>query len=224
MRAVYVASVFIVCSCLGCATPGTFGRSVNNSNWHELTSDHFVLGTDLSTPDAVKALHHMERGYELVLLSIGPSIIPADAHVQVFTVFLVRNEFEFNQLASEATTYIYRREPARLAFSRDLAGVPYRMMFLEQVAAFLIRSSAPGATPWLSVGLPRFVETIDYAIDNPDVILGLPLPLGGFWGRPKVANMHVRDVLAVKETMKFDAANADRFYRFGRKSWLLTHY
>ncbi|MGZ6143404.1 MAG: tetratricopeptide repeat protein, partial [Myxococcales bacterium] len=176
MREGVLAAVAVAMA--GCATvrpdPAAAWRA---RQWRELTSDGFVLQTDLDAADAASVVGHLERMRARLLRLL--SMKPASSRRLQVVAFATGAELQ-PYLPSEANAAIafflrdaFGRE--RILLSGDL-GEQQQRAIAHEVAHFLVYSAVVRQPRWFSEGMATFLEI---AVTGGELPKGLARTLGG---------------------------------------------
>jgi tetratricopeptide (TPR) repeat protein len=198
------------------------------AEWHEASSDHFVIYADDKEADIRRFAENLERyhaamAYVLSLKSEKPS--PSNR----VTIYVVGDQSDIRKLAGTesrfvAGFYIPRAGGSR-AFVQDIRnqrGYPHfsTIVLLHEYAHHFLMTATPYAMPrWMNEGAAEFFAAAGFE-DDGSVLVGRPAQ---HRGRELVLAdpVHVRELLDAEGYDKQRKSGYDAFYG---KSWLLYHY
>lgn len=198
------------------------------AEWHEASSDHFVIYADQGPEQLRKFADRLERyhrGLEIILNSDQPKPSPSSR----ITVYMVRSDAEVRKLYGEKKSFVqgfYQPRaggsvafvPESVSGSGDVLD-PYRILFHEYAHHFLIGSTAEGYPLWFSEGFAEFLSSVKFERDG-GIGLGAPANHRGYelmLAKP----VPIERLLDTAGYLKSKTKVYDEFY--GR-SWLLFHY
>lgn len=202
--------------------------SAAKAEWHEASSDHFVIFADQSPEQLRKFADRLERyhaGLEISLNTDRPKPSPSSR----VTVYMVRNDAEVRKIQGNKKSFVQGfympRAGGSAAFvpetisGSDDSLDPYRILFHEYAHHFLIGSSAHGYPLWFSEGFAEFLSSVKFERDG-GIGLGAPAKHRGYelmLAKP----VPIERLLDTTGYLKSRTKVYDEFY--GR-SWLLFHY
>ena len=207
----------------GCAsfrsmrTPGEGGP-----DWRELTSDHFVLSTDLPSEDALASIQVLERTRQALLVaawgnrSSGPK-------PKVDVVILAHSAALAELAGGGGPVGWVSGGSGKLLMvlagsAKDIAAQPIvRHELFHSLAAFLLINQPR----WVNEGLAEYMETLEVSPDEPQVVLGR--------ASTSRVRQYIRNPLSVARLLSQadqpldwdDPTFIDGFYG---TSWILVHY
>jgi hypothetical protein len=201
----------------GCATlpacPAQGGPS-----WRELTSDHFVLRTDLDEPQAQDTIRSFEELRAAMFAVMWPRASSPP------------NRTEIVALRSDAELETYVQTP--LIGGMYLSGLPFGGTILfsrtrrgekqpvvaHELAHDVSRWTFPRQPPWYAEGVARFLETIQYDRDQHQIRVGMPVERchRAFLVGPIMPADRLLSASGVPGGMDGD--------RFECTAWLVVHY
>jgi tetratricopeptide (TPR) repeat protein len=198
------------------------------AEWHEASSDHFVIYADDKPDDIRKFAENLERyhaamAYVLSLKAGKPS--PSSR----VTIYVVGDQNDIRKLMggdsrNVAGFYIPRAGGSR-AFVQDIRnqrGYPHfsTVVLLHEYAHHVLMTSSRFAMPrWMNEGAAEFYAAAGF-LDDGTVLIGRPAQHRS--GELAYANpVHVRELLASGMSPGERGPGRDAFYG---KSWLLYHY
>lgn len=199
-----------------------------NADWHEASTDHFVIFAD-QDPDRLRKfadrLERYHRALEIILNADRPNPSPSN---RVF-VYMVQSDAAVRKLYGDKRSFVqgfYQpRAGGSVAFvpenvsGSDDALDPYRILFHEYAHHFLIGSSAENYPLWFSEGFAEFLSSVKFERDG-GIGLGAPANHRGY--ELMVAkSVPIERLLDTAGYLKSRTKAYDEFY--GR-SWLLFHY
>ena len=149
--------------------------------WHEISSTHFVMNTDVSTSDAVEQLIEYERLYQALSFVWGVKDGGERVRLVLFDRDLDYHAFVPDKLVSG---HFSAQLPG------DVDGMPYlafargdrhdvRRTFLHEVGHRLNHQRFFALPTWLDEGLAEFASTM--TVDDTEIHIGGPLDAGDFW-------------------------------------------
>ncbi len=199
-----------------------------SAEWHEASSDHFLVMADQNEKDVREFTERLERFHSAVLYVLRREEAPPSPSNRV-TIYVVRSAGQVRKLAGDKTGFLQGFYQARaggsVAFTSRVESDGKDLTQSEQIlfheyAHHVMHGVSEWATPrWLSEGFAEFFSTARFEKDG-GVGLGLP-------AHHRAAELfYAKDVpieaLLDSETYKKRKTKAyDEFY--GR-SWLLYHY
>lgn len=198
------------------------------AEWHEASSDHFVIYADQGPEQLRKFAERLERYHralEITLSADRPKPSPSSR----VAVYMVRSDAEVRKLYGEKKSFVQGfyspRAGGSVAFvPEDVSGSddvldPYRILFHEYAHHFLIGSTAQGYPLWFSEGFAEFLSSVKFERDG-GIGLGAPANHRGYellLAKP----VPIERLLDTAGYLKSKTKTYDEFY--GR-SWLLFHY
>jgi tetratricopeptide (TPR) repeat protein len=187
--------------------------------WIEITSPHFVLRTDLDRDVAARTSAQLER--TLGALSSRGFGLEKPPTIRIEVAYFRRQQ--------EARMVLDQLGAGQIAWEglHDLERMPFvclygdftaktRRTFQHELAHFLIHAYYGSVPPWLSEGLAKYLETLDF--DGDEAIIGRAPSDFGFWvgdwtygsgGREAIVYIPVRDAVPVA---KLTRLRAEEFY------------
>ncbi len=206
--------------CAGMAVPA-------QADWHEASSEHFVVYADDSAKDVQRFAEMLERYHAAMSLITGRSTEPPSPSNRV-TIFAVGSDRQIRKLAGGSKTiagfYIPRAGASR-AFVPDIRlrgrNTDFSMIVLlhEYAHHFLISSSRFAMPRWMSEGGAEFFASASFDKDGSMNI-----------GKPAIHRAaelaYARDV-PLRELLDHELYEANRgkkYDAFYGRSWLLFHY
>jgi tetratricopeptide (TPR) repeat protein len=198
------------------------------AEWHEASSDHFLVIADQNEKDVRAFSERLEKFHGALLSVLGrDDIVPSPSNR--VTIYVVQNARKVQKLAGDKSGFLQGFYQARaggsLAFTSrvDPNGTAVdqsEQTLLHEYAHHVMHSNSEWSTPrWMSEGFAEFLSTARFDKDG-GVGLGLP-------AQQRAAELaFARDVpiealLDAATYEKFKTKAYDEFY--GR-SWLLYHY
>jgi tetratricopeptide (TPR) repeat protein len=198
------------------------------ADWHEASSDHFLVIADQNEKDVREFAERLERFHGALLYVLGrEDTLPSPSNR--VTIYVVRNANQVRKLAGDKSGYLQGFYNARaggsVAFTprvesegRDIT--QSEQVLLHEYTHHVMHSVSEWATPrWLSEGFAEFFSTARFEKDG-GVGLGLPaMHRAGelFYAK----NVPIEALLDSETYQKRKTKAYDEFY--GR-SWLLYHY
>lgn len=197
------------------------------AEWHEASSDHFVIYADDKEADIRTFAENLERYHSAMAYVLSAKIEKPSPSNRV-TIYVVGGQRDMRELTGGSRTiggfYIPRAGGSR-AFVQDIRntkGYPHfsTIVLLHEYAHhFLISSSRLAQPRWLSEGSAEFFAAAGFNADG-SLLIGRPAQHRG--GELVFADpVHVRELLDPALYEKQRGKGYDAFYG---KSWLLYHY
>ncbi len=199
-----------------------------NAEWHEASSDHFLVIADQNENDVREFTERLER-FHSALLSIMRSDEVKPSPSNRVTIYVVRSGNQVRKLAGDKSGFLqgfYQpRAGGSVAFTarveaegRDIS--QSEQTLLHEYAHHVMYGASEWATPrWLSEGFAEFFSTARFERDG-GVGLGLPA-LHRANELHYAKNVPIEVLLDSDMYQKRKSKAYDEFY--GR-SWLLYHY
>jgi tetratricopeptide (TPR) repeat protein len=198
------------------------------AEWHEASSDHFLIVADQNERDVRDFSERLERYHAALMQSFNkPNVKPSPSNR--VTIYVVKSGSDVRKLAGDKSGFLqgfYQpRAGGSVAFiSRvDSGGKELddseRILFHEY-AHHVMFSNTEWITPrWMSEGFAEFYSTVRFERDG-GVSVGLPALHRGY--ELAVARDVPIEALLDRETYQTTKSKAyDEFYG---KSWALYHY
>ncbi|MGL5838835.1 MAG: hypothetical protein ACRCY3_10085 [Sphingorhabdus sp.] len=198
------------------------------ADWHEASSDHFLVIADQNERDVREFTERLERFHSAMLFVLGREDAKPSPSNRV-TIYVVRSGSQVRKLAGDKSGFIQGFYQARaggsLAFTSRVESqgkdvTQSEQVLLHEYAHHIMHGTSEWATPrWLSEGFAEFFSTARFEKDG-GVSLGLPAHHRAaelFYAK----NVPIEALLDAKEYNKIKTKTYDEFY--GR-SWLLYHY
>jgi hypothetical protein len=208
------------CGALGCATlpacPAKGGPA-----WHELTSAHFRLRSDLEPKDAEETVRRLEELRASMLATIWPG---APAPTSRTEVVVLRSRIELLVFARDPHVppllWGVRSERPPLPATLVFAGTDYRTMgvLVHGLALDLSRWFMPMQPLWYSEGIATFLETLRYDRDAGLVDVGEPSA-----GR-HLSSEGANRVSAARLLDARSEPTGEDLAHFEDSAWLLMHF
>jgi tetratricopeptide (TPR) repeat protein len=199
-----------------------------NAEWHEASSDHFVVIADQNEKDVREFTTRLER-FHGALMSIGKGGETKPSPSNRLTIYVVKSGNVVRKLAGDTSGFLQgfyqSRAGGSVAFTsrveaegRDISSSEQTL--LHEYAHHVMQSSNEWATPrWLSEGYAEFFSTARFDRDGG---VGLGLPANHRAAEFRYArNVSIEALLDSDIYQKRKTKAYDEFY--GR-SWLLYHY
>ena len=199
-----------------------------NAQWHEASSDHFLVIAEQNEKDVREFTERLERFHSAALTVLGRENTTPSPSNRV-TIYIVRNTNQVQKLAGDKTGFLRGFYQARaggsLAFTarvesdgRDVTQT--EQILLHEYTHHIMHGVSEWATPrWLSEGFAEFFSTARFEKDG-SVGIGLPaLHRANELNLAK--NVPIEALLDAATYEKLKSKIYDEFY--GR-SWLLYHY
>lgn len=164
------AAVAVLTALTSC-TPAKSPSPALDGGWRELTSEHFVLTTDLDVDDATDVVVELERLYHAFARVAFPHEprLESVSHVTSFA-----NEDEWASLDPDASAYFLDEtlfQPSAIVTH----GEPDRRFFeilAHELTHRFVAFYFPSAPTWLNEGLAEYFETIRF--DGSELLVGEP--------------------------------------------------
>jgi len=196
------------------------------AEWHEASSDHFVIYADDKDADLRKFAENLERYHSAMAVLTGKKIEKPSPSNRV-TIFVVGDQRDMRALSGSRTVggfYIPRAGGSR-AFVQEIRnqkGYPHFstiVMLHEYAHHFLISASRFPMPRWWNEGAAEFFAAATFN-DDGSLLIGRAAQHRG--GELAFAEpVHVRELLDPELYEKQKGKKYDAFYG---KSWLLYHY
>jgi tetratricopeptide (TPR) repeat protein len=198
------------------------------AEWHEASSDHFLVVADQDEKDVQEFTERLERFHSAVLYVLGRENVSPSPSNRV-TIYVVRSANQVQKLAGDKTGYLQGFYQARaggsLAFTSRVESEGRDVSQSEQIlfheyTHHIMHGVSEWATPrWLSEGFAEFFSTARFEKDGG---VGIGLPAQHRAAELFLAkNVPIEALLDAATYAKLKTKTYDEFY--GR-SWLLYHY
>lgn len=199
-----------------------------HAEWHEASSDHFLVIADQNEKDVREFTERLERFHSAVLSALRREDVTPSPSNRV-TIYVVRSNSQVRKLAGDKSGYLQGFYQARaggsLAFTsrvesdgRDVS--QSEQILFHEYTHHIMHGASEWATPrWLGEGFAEFFSTARFEKDG-GVGIGLPALHRG----PELLlakNVPIEALLDAATYAKLKSKTYDEFY--GR-SWLLYHY
>ena len=198
------------------------------ADWHEASSDNFLVIADQNERDVREFAERLER-YHAALMSVlkQPNEKPSPSNR--VTIYVVKSGNDVRKLAGDKSGYLqgfYQpRAGGSVAFiSRVESGGrevddSERILFHEY-AHHVMHSNNEWATPrWLSEGFAEFYSTVKFERDG-GVSVGLPAMHRGY----ELALARNVGIEALLDAETYDKTKTKAYDEFYGRSWGLYHY
>jgi hypothetical protein len=199
-----------------------------HAEWHEASSDHFLVIADQNEKDVREFTERLERFHSAALVVLGRENATPSPSNRV-TIYVVRSANQVQKLAGDKSGYLRGFYQARaggsLAFisrveseGRDIT--QSEQILFHEYTHHIMHGVSEWATPrWLSEGFAEFFSTARFEKDGG---VGIGLPANHRAGELFYAkNVPIEALLDTETYQKRKTKAYDEFY--GR-SWLLYHY
>ena len=179
---------------LGCAT---LRRPGSLEGWRELSSQHFVLQTELQDAAARELIISLERYRAAVLLALGVEL----KHSPRLKVVAFESSWQLTELGfAPGVGGVLRHTPApvmALVPASAISTLPMGITQAHELAHYFAAFVFPRQPAWFAEGLAEYLATISVSADGREAILGrpnllrldharFPLPLDTLWSwRPR---------------------------------------
>lgn len=198
------------------------------AEWHEASSDHFLVIADQNEKDTQEFAERLERFHAAMHFILQRDLEKPSPSNRV-TIYVVRNTGQVRKLAGDKTGFVagfYQpRAGGSVAFTARVDSEGSAITRSEQVlfheyAHHVMHGTNKWATPrWLSEGFAEFFSTARFEKNGG---MGLGLPAQHRAGELQFAkNVPIEALLDASTYKKLKSSTYDEFY--GR-SWLLYHY
>jgi tetratricopeptide (TPR) repeat protein len=199
-----------------------------NADWHEASSDHFLVIADQNDKDVCEFTERLER-FHSALLSIMGSEEAKPSPSNRVTIYVVRSGSQVRKLAGDKTGFLrgfYQpRAGGSVAFTarveaegKDIS--QSEQVLLHEYAHHVMHGASEWASPrWLSEGFAEFFSTARFERDG-GVGLGLP-------ANHRAAELHYAKNVPIEALLDSDIYQKRKtkaYDEFYGRSWLLYHY
>jgi hypothetical protein len=205
------------------ARPRLKSPEEGGEEWHQLTSEHFLLYTDLAIDSAQAQLEHFEVLRDALEQAAFPLSGGAEPHV---AVVVFRHSRDYETLGPLQTSGVFypllpldiERKPTLLV-SGGLTELTQRR-FVHEMVHELMQRAFGDTPPWLNEGLAEYFSTM--SVEAGQVAFGAPVPERA--GVPASALPTVSEITHADRS-RFRAGDlysttAARYYA---GSWMLVH-
>lgn len=172
----------------GCARPPLALPSEGGRSWHEVTTPHFVLQTNVDLEEAQKIVGDFERVYwamDRVAFGVGQSL-QLRTHVVVFDGLS-----DLRPLGYEWANGIFKFDAVGLTDDPPVLLLPgetrtrqaWRELFQHELAHRFVHHHYPSAPAWLNEGLAEYFSTLE--VEDEHIQFGTYLSRQSFaevWG------------------------------------------
>jgi hypothetical protein len=199
-----------------------------NAEWHEASSDHFLVIADQNEADVREFTERLERFHSAMASIMGREEAAPSPSNRV-TIYVVRSGRDVRKLAGDKSGFLqgfYQpRAGGSVAFTSRVEGEgkdvsQTEQTLLHEYAHHVMHGASEWATPrWLSEGFAEFFSTARFERDG-GVGLGLPARHRAM-ELLYAKNVPIEALLDSKAYQQSKTKAYDEFY--GR-SWLLYHY
>lgn len=213
-------AVFALCVMLSAAAA--------NAEWHEASSDHFLVIADQNEADVREFTERLERFHSAMASIMGRQEAAPSPSNRV-TIYVVRSGREVRKLAGDKSGFLqgfYQpRAGGSVAFTSRVEGEgkdvsQTEQTLLHEYAHHVMHGASEWATPrWLSEGFAEFFSTARFERDG-GVGLGLP-------ARHRAMELlYAKDVPieALLDSKAYEESKTKAYDEFYGRSWLLYHY
>lgn len=198
------------------------------AQWHEASSDHFLVIADQNERDTREFAERLERFHSAMHIVLGREVQKPSPSNRV-TIYVVRNTNQVQKLAGDKTGFLAGFYQARaggsLAFTARVDSGGSAITHSEQVlfheyAHHVMHGTNEWATPrWLSEGFAEFFSTARFE-KNGGMGLGLP----ALHRANEFAYAKDVSIEALLDTSLYKRPKKGAFDEFYGRSWLLYHY
>jgi Protein of unknown function (DUF1570) len=198
------------------------------AEWHEASSDHFLVIADQNENDVREFTERLER-FHSAMASIMGRNEPAPSPSNRVTIYVVRSGRDVRKLAGDKSGFLqgfYQpRAGGSVAFTSRVEGEgkdvsQTEQTLLHEYAHHVMHGASEWATPrWLSEGFAEFFSTARFERDG-GVGLGLP-------ARHRAMELlYAKDVPieALLDSKAYEQSKTKAYDEFYGRSWLLYHY
>lgn len=211
-------AVLLTLLAAGCATPGLAFRCPARGGpaWHELSSEHFVLRTDLPRDRAAALVGRLERVRAAVAAALFDEAPAVPGRVEVIAF---RSAREYQAFAPEGATAYYLRYaggPPRIVLSGEI-GAAQRGLLAHELTHHFLSGVFRRQPRWFAEGLAVYLESLGEDRPGRPFRVGAPPP--GRLERARAGKVRVRALL----DWDGSAAGPDALDRYAA-SWLLVHW
>lgn len=202
--------------------------SAAEAEWHEASSDHFLIIADQNEKDVREFTERLER-FHSAMASIMRRQEPAPSPSNRVTIYVVRSGRDVRKLAGDKSGWLqgfYQpRAGGSVAFTSRVEGEgkdvsQTEQTLLHEYAHHVMHGASEWATPrWLSEGFAEFFSTARFEKDG-GVGLGLP-------ARHRAMELlYAKDVPieALLDSKTYEQSKTRAYDEFYGRSWLLYHY
>lgn len=198
------------------------------AEWHEASSDHFLVIADQNEKDVREFTERLER-FHSALMSIGSGEQAKPSPSNRVTIYVVRSSNQVRKLAGDKTGFLqgfYQpRAGGSVAFTarveaegKDIS--QSEQILLHEYAHHVMYGATEWATPrWLSEGFAEFFSTARFERDG-GVGLGLP-------ALHRANELHYAKDVPIEALLDSDIYQKRKtkaYDEFYGRSWLLYHY
>jgi Protein of unknown function (DUF1570) len=199
-----------------------------NAEWHEASSDHFLVIADQNEKDVREFTERLERFHKAMAHIMGRSESKPSPSNRV-TIYVVRSSRDVRKLAGDKSGFLqgfYQpRAGGSVAFTSRVEGEgkdvsQTEQTLLHEYAHHVMHGASEWATPrWLSEGFAEFFSTARFEKDG-GVGLGLPAL------HRAMELLYAKDVPieALLDSKTYEQSKTKVYDEFYGRSWLLYHY
>lgn len=211
----YVAALAAIVAVAESATafecPARGGRP-----WRELTSDHFVVATDMTTSEASDLLRELElmRAAVLAALFRNPPTFPGH-----LTVVAFRSAGDFHEFAPDnwGAYFAHLGDVERAIVTPGVQAYKGRDVLAHELTHYFTAFVLLRQPAWLREGLACYLEPLG------TVALGASMRVGTVPEHRKVRTR--RDRVPLRDLLAWDGRPVEfHLERYYDSSWLLVHY
>lgn len=199
------------------------------ADWHEASSDHFVIYADESEKEIRKYSDRLERYYSAMTFVL-PSRDMKPSPSNRVTIYVVRNERMVQKLHGGGSSFIrgfyVPRAGGSLAIippidvSRSGKASESELVLMHEYAHHYMAENAPYLVPrWYSEGFAEYFATVKFESDGA-VGLGLPAQHRAY-ELVEASDVSIEQLL---DARLYAARKSKRYDNFYGRSWLLFHY
>jgi hypothetical protein len=185
----------------GCGRPRLPSR-VDVRSWRQLTTNHFILRTDLDAPEAREAVESLETSRDCIVSAAWPGVqIPETERVHVIALAST-GQFErvlgpgvagiFSSVA--IPTFIVAGSPSHWEQGPQILGARGSTL-RHELAHQLSAAMMPARPGWFTEGFAQFLETVHPSDDGTAVVVG-GTELSAFQGYLQNRQVRLRRLLA----------------------------
>lgn len=177
-----IGGVLVAAVLAGCASSGSVGAGAASpsSGWHELTTAHLRLDTDLGLSTAQEGAALLEQLYQgIIAAAWNGARLPKGEPIQVV---IFSNGIDFERIYGRNLWSVYRGGrnarlvtyggPSRWEFRNTLNPEGKSNVVVQGLTAILASRVYQSAPPWFLTGLGTYFETLEIDPDAGKVLFG----------------------------------------------------
>ncbi|HTP50826.1 MAG TPA: tetratricopeptide repeat protein [Anaeromyxobacteraceae bacterium] len=201
----------------GCiTTPRTFTcPRAGGPPWHEISSEHFILHTDLPSAEAGRLLGRVERLRAALVAGLPGGTTPASGRVDVIA-FRTAEEYQPFSPGNTFGYYIrYDGGSPRIVIPGEFGPLQHAML-AHEITHDLLAAKYKRRPRWFAEGLAVYMETVRDGADGTVTVGGAP--------RERLDTARSSRV-SVSELLRWDGSPGQRqMLDYYAGSWLLVHW